>query len=382
MTASRLAAALLALALAGCASTPSTRLPDTVPGGPADGAFVVGDDTTRLTQAYATELQPARRKPREIRIVLASQALPREVAGDFSSIDSSPWIRAVTITVDLTGKLRRVRFHHSDLPREIDVTGDGAKLELSGLPDGPLRGRFSFDDANAYSWTATATFESRLDRAPPPAEVVTPADASPAEKARIELEAERIAVTAESFLDKCLAGDPGIVKLLLAAGIPISTRDGRGSALQSALISKSEEVVAILLEAGADPNEVVDDFGTTILLRAVDTGQAGIVKRLLQARANVNAANTYRMSPLMSAATIGDFEMVEALVAAGAKVTARTPTGGSALMFAVGAAHVEVVRRLVAAGADVARDRETLMAMIKDKKDPAVRKALEKALGK
>src|SRR5207247_7918874 len=121
-----------------------------------------------------------------------------------------------------------------------------------------------------------------------------------------------------------------------------------------------------LLKADADV-AVTHPDGETPLMAASRTGRVDAVRLLLDAGANVNAADTYQQeTALMSAATEGHVDVVKALLGAGAdpnrkaRVTglderkhADHPTGGfTALMFAVRDGHEEVARALIKGGAD------------------------------
>ena len=165
-----------------------------------------------------------------------------------------------------------------------------------------------------------------------------------------------------------------IVALLVAAGaagpepqVGGGAEEGDSSAagsdltLEEAISQKRPNAVRALLAAGVDPNQKLDAYGTTLLHRAVDVGDAEILQALLDADADPNAANQYKITPLMSAALAGELAMVRALIGHGAKVVAREPNGGTALMFAVLRGHREVVQTLITAGADLKRDRAALL---------------------
>ena len=167
-----------------------------------------------------------------------------------------------------------------------------------------------------------------------------------------------------SLVDFARHGDQKEIAAILTAAIGGSGAPAAPApelSLEQAIEQKNVDAVRQLLASGADANQKVDDYGTTLLHRAVDSGEVEIVRALLDGDANPNVANQYKITPLMSAALEGRLEMVRALIGHGAKVVAREPNGGSALMFAVLRGHTEVVRTLIAAGADVDRDRAALL---------------------
>jgi hypothetical protein len=383
------AAALAGILALACGSAPTPapepRPPGPEAGGPAQGSFVDRGEETPLRHAYAVPVRSRKSKREEIHVVLSDRPLPPGVLDDLSRlspIGEAGDLRAVDLVVDPQGKAIRMEFHHDRLPAGLSVTGAPKELRFSGLPEGPIEGSFAFDEPKEYSWSARGSFETPIYR-PEERTVPQPSpDATPAERARATLEADGLAFSEELFLDRCFDGDLEAVTLFLEAGMSPNTRSGRGSALGDALSQKHLEVMKALLAAGADPNEKVDDYGTTLIHLAVDSGETPFVAALLEAKANPSVANQYRSTPLMSAALEGRLEMVRLLVAAGAKITARTTTGDTALSFAVFRKHLDVARLLIEAGSDVVRDRENLLAYAKRNKDKPMEKLIREAAKK
>jgi len=219
--------------------------------------------------------------------------------------------------------------------------------------------------------------------APPPARpAATPAPpAGPADRARSQLAGQGIEFSSREFLDRCFRGDVATVLLFLEAGMPATTKGPRGSALDDAITQKRVAVAKVLLAAGANPDEVVDRYGTTILHRAVDSGNPAIVEALLAAKANPSPVNEYKVSPLSSASLEGRIEMVKLLIARGADVGTRDASGGTALSSAVLRGHLEIARLLIAAGADVRRDRKALLDLARQQKNMAMEKLILEAAG-
>lgn len=103
--------------------------------------------------------------------------------------------------------------------------------------------------------------------------------------------------------------------------------------------------------------------GLTPLMEASRLGEIGIVRALLEWKADVNGSmhpreEAYVASPLHYAAAAGHLSIVELLVSHGAnieiqsKVPAEGP-GGTPLMWAVSGGHFDVVQYLIERGADV-----------------------------
>jgi ankyrin repeat protein len=144
-----------------------------------------------------------------------------------------------------------------------------------------------------------------------------------------------------------------------------------------------EEAARLLLESGADPNEVEDDcsvleialqachddFALILLARgarpegvgfsrplslAARRGKLGVMRALLDAGADPNGANAYGDTALMTAAAYGQVAAAEVLKQAGAHLDAReTRVGWTALMEAAREGRLEMARWLVSAGADI-----------------------------
>lgn len=393
MTVSRALAVAFAVALAVAFAGPSPAgakpraveaPPQPEEGGSARGRMKNGEEVSPFLYAYAVAVRDRRTKAEEIHVVVADQRVPKSALDDLaqlSDLGAAGELRGIELVLDAAGSPLRLLFHHPGLPAGIAVQGVDWQIETSGLPKGPVQGKLVFDLPDEYSWTARASFETPLYRPP---EAPTPAidpDLPADERARRQLEGMGIEASEEALLEHAFEGDEEAVALLLAAGVPATARGGRGSALDDAIGQKHLGVAKALLAAGADPDEKVDTYGTTILHRAVDTGDPAFVAALLEAGATASVANQYRITPLMSASLEGRLEIVKLLIAAGAKVTARDTSGGTALSSAVLRGHVEVVEALLAAGADVQRDRDLLLELAQREGHAEVERVIREALG-
>ncbi|CAK8994193.1 unnamed protein product [Durusdinium trenchii] len=113
------------------------------------------------------------------------------------------------------------------------------------------------------------------------------------------------------------------------------------------------EVVRLLLEAGVD-KDAADTDGWTALHIAAENGHSEVVRLLLEAGADKDAADTDGSTALHFAARNGHLKVVQLLREAGADKDAADTDGCTALGFAAynGNGHLEVVRSLPEAGTD------------------------------
>jgi len=87
-------------------------------------------------------------------------------------------------------------------------------------------------------------------------------------------------------------------------------------------------------------------------LEATQAGDCEVVAVLLDAGADINALDRYGQTALINATYQGDIELVKLLVAKGAELNHTAKYNLTALMLAVINNHAEIVRVLVAAGAN------------------------------
>jgi ankyrin repeat protein len=127
---------------------------------------------------------------------------------------------------------------------------------------------------------------------------------------------------------------------------------GAGSDVADAVMKGDTAVVRKLLLAKADVNAAQVD-GATALHWAVYRDDVETADLLLKAGANVKAANREGTTPLFMAALYGNPAMIERLLKAGADAKERGPNGETTLMFAARNGNPAAIKLLVAAGADV-----------------------------
>lgn len=137
--------------------------------------------------------------------------------------------------------------------------------------------------------------------------------------------------------------------VLSAALVSAAAGDAR---LIDAVKQQNHVVIRELLRARTDVNAAEPD-GTTALHWAARAGDLETVRLLLRAGANPKASNRYGMTALQVAATNGDAVVVAALLEAGADANATLPEGETALMTAARTGKADAVRVLLAHGAQV-----------------------------
>lgn len=181
-------------------------------------------------------------------------------------------------------------------------------------------------------------------------------------------------------MDAVLMGDRAKASALLDSGAKIMARGPyKETALMAAAEQADESMVKRLLEAKVDVN-ARDEEGVTALLVAIagrptvsvpggfiewsendPEARERILQLLIGAGANPNRGRRYveehgiegQDTPLVRAAYLGRVRMVELLLAAHATVDARASYGETALHRAAGEGRLEVVERLLAAGARI-----------------------------
>jgi ankyrin repeat protein len=197
--------------------------------------------------------------------------------------------------------------------------------------------------------------------------------------AREALVKDGIEVTQEAFLQKVAEGDATHVRLFLEVGIdPSVPNAAKRTALWIAVERKQPEVLKALLAGGVvlnAKNAPPMESNKTIVFEAVDSGDAALVRTLVEAGADAKMANDYGVTPLAETARTGNLEMCEILLKAGADPKAAP--GGFPLMYGpVNEDHLDVVRLLLASGAKLGEHKA---ALIEAAKTPAMRALLEAA---
>lgn len=164
-----------------------------------------------------------------------------------------------------------------------------------------------------------------------------------------------------------------IVKQLLQVGADVNkvSKDGR-TALLTAILSCNDDVVKLLINAGANVNASDHFTGKTALIQAVITSRRAvkkIVPQLIKAGADINARDKEGNTALISTVRNGYFSRrqlvkgdhntpvnniaISQLIKAGADINIADKDGNTALIWAIKCKHNGDVKQLLKAGAAI-----------------------------
>ncbi|KAH0622857.1 hypothetical protein JD844_025625 [Phrynosoma platyrhinos] len=187
----------------------------------------------------------------------------------------------------------------------------------------------------------------------------------------------------EAYSDRCSAvglaareGDAKRLKKLIRQGYSVDVPDNRAPSdnyirsktfegtcpLHLSASQGSLESAAVLLESGADPNELTND-ATTPLFLAVENGHTDVIKLLLQHGANINGSHCWsEWNSLHQAAFQRYPEILKLLLDQGANIESVDDFGITPIFVAAQYGKLECLRILISYGANVncqAKDRAT-----------------------
>lgn len=128
-----------------------------------------------------------------------------------------------------------------------------------------------------------------------------------------------------------LSGHTAIAEEFIHAGADVNGRDstvGIGQAhIITAVGTKRADFVALLVQAGANPNVTTRDFTPALIIAAQNKDLASVQALLASPDIKVNARDMHRQTALMIAAYHGAEDIVQALVIAGAEMHAQDKKG-------------------------------------------------------
>ncbi|KAJ7027220.1 hypothetical protein C8F04DRAFT_1294713 [Mycena alexandri] len=125
-----------------------------------------------------------------------------------------------------------------------------------------------------------------------------------------------------------------------------------GPVLREAISLGQEDIVRVLLAAGANANTEDPTYGTVLQLASYE-GAAEIVRLLITAGADVNAAAQGRGTALQAASINGHSAAVEILINHGADVNSRAEPYGTALRAAALGGYANIASLLLEHGAEI-----------------------------
>ncbi|KAK2504767.1 hypothetical protein MC885_003335 [Smutsia gigantea] len=154
----------------------------------------------------------------------------------------------------------------------------------------------------------------------------------------------------DSLLATASGWSPSLTPLLMSGGpAPLA---GRPTLLQQAAAQGNVTLLSMLLnEEGLDINYSCED-GHSALYSAARNGHTDCVRLLLNAEAQVNAADKRGFTPLCAAAAQGHFKCVELLIAYDANINHAAAEGQTPLYLACKNGNKECIKLLLEAGTD------------------------------
>lgn len=139
----------------------------------------------------------------------------------------------------------------------------------------------------------------------------------------------------ESFITIVLSGDVSSARIFLEAGFSSSLRDVRGvSILSLAVRAQYPDMVRLLLDSGANVNDIALDRGYSPLMDAAQKSDEVMCRLLLEYGANVNLISKDEQTALILCAGRGDEKISTLLFDHGADPTVKDALGMSAQGYA------------------------------------------------
>lgn len=167
-------------------------------------------------------------------------------------------------------------------------------------------------------------------------------------------------------------GNPKTVKYLLESGALLT-----GDTLTLAVASGNQDLILLLLTAGADINGI-GSLGDTPLAAAIRLNDAQVLKLVEESGASVtNQAEGYISAALKAASEVGNMQLIERLIQTGCKVC--SDDLGCALIAAIRSERDDLAEALIDAGATLnsPRGESPLFQALKRRKEALVLSLLD-----
>ncbi|HJD60445.1 MAG TPA: ankyrin repeat domain-containing protein [Rickettsia endosymbiont of Omalisus fontisbellaquei] len=126
-------------------------------------------------------------------------------------------------------------------------------------------------------------------------------------------------------------GNTDIVKELIEQGATINEKDGHGNT--ALFYASTKEIAKILLDKGADFNNVTNNCGHTPLHYAAGTGNKELLNFLLEKGMNVNITNEHGLTPLHCAAFSKEFAIIKFLLQSGSEIDLVDSVGATPFFY-------------------------------------------------
>ena len=208
-------------------------------------------------------------------------------------------------------------------------------------------------------------------------------ESSPAPKPSAPSEADSEQKKSASIDEAIAKGNLDEVRAFLKAD-PASANKGAHPKLPpllQAVMRNKSEIALALIQAGADVN-AADSSGRSALHLAVERGNPGTIAALMAAKANPNVRDQTGWTPLHHAGAKNQIDCIRALLAGGADPMTLSERGGTPLHEAAASGSVETIQVLLDAGVDptvVSKTGQTALSIAKERGDAAVVKIISDA---
>mgnify|MGYP000846924979 CR=1 FL=1 len=143
-------------------------------------------------------------------------------------------------------------------------------------------------------------------------------------------------------------GDKHKAQRAIDEGARIDCRDHKGqSILEVAEQYQQHHLVRFLVQAGANPNQIVGKQGNSLLQRSILRHDTGFARALMECNADIHARNLAGENALMLAVKTGDVYCANDLIRAGARIDEQARSGDTALHIAARDGNTEMVSMLL-----------------------------------